>query len=440
MNQSEIYACAPSYSNESVFFNLILNTNYENTKENCVIFFKNYSKNIIISKRDLFRNIINELTLSQISNKGVSDNSNESIYLIRTCIKKYSRNNIINALYDFISQNEDNDINNKEILNINSSSTTNDHSSNEKIIDVDVENKEEIKDIDKKEKNEEENIVNQRIINNNNNSKNKKNKNGSLLKKKRKHDVTYENENIPYTEKKRKNSKNEDKKSAEVNIVVNNNTDNNNTNPNITYNNNNITIKKEMILEENDENNINIENLKIKQEKDDFFKKSFVFDDKEKEEYKIKLRQRNKSLNNKNPHFIAAVPDNINKKNSFSAGKKIRKKNNIKRINEKNIRSHLIKINGIVVSYNMDKSEKNIDNNNIVFLCNNNLCKGKGIYLIDKNIFKETEKHNFKKYTHVIAHKNKNLKDELLKDKTCDGYQILKNDRKIKDKKVIYLK
>ena len=88
----------------------------------------------------------------------------------------------------------------------------------------------------------------------------------------------------------------------------------------------------------------------------------------------------------------------------------------------------------------MDKSEKNSDNNNIVFLCNNNLCKGKGIYLTDKNIFKETEKHNFKKYTHVIAHKNKNLRDELLKDKNCDGYQILKNDRKIKDKKVIYLK
>ena len=154
MNQSEIYACAPSYSNESVFFNLILNTNYENTKENCVIFFKNYSKNIIISKRDLFRNIINELTLSQISNKGVSDNSNESIYLIRTCIKKYSRNNIINALYDFICQNEDNDVNNKEIPIINSLSTTNDHSSIEKIVDVDVdvENKEEIKVKIKKKK------------------------------------------------------------------------------------------------------------------------------------------------------------------------------------------------------------------------------------------------------------------------------------------------
>ena len=444
MNQSEIYACAPSYSNESVFFNLILNTNYENTKENCVIFFKNYSKNIIISKRDLFRNIINELTLSQISNKAVNDNSNESIYLIRTCIKKYSRNNIINALYDFICQNEDNDVNNKEIPIINSLSTTNDHSSIEKIVDVhvDVENKEEIKDKDKKEKHQEENIINQGIMNNNNNSKNKKKKNGNLLKKKRKHDVRNENENIPNTEKKRKNSTNEDKTCAEVNNVVNNNNidSNINTNPNVTYENNKITIKKEIILEENDENNVNNESLKIKQEKDDFFKKSFVFYEKEKEEYKIKLRQRNKSHNNKNPNFINALPDNINKKNSFSAGKKIRKKNNIKKINEKNIRSHLIKINGIVVSYNMDKSEKNNDNNNIVFLCNNNLCKGKGIYLTDKNIFKETEKHNFKKYTHVIAHKNKNLRDELLKDKNCDGYQILKNDRKIKDKKVIYLK
>ena len=433
MNQSEIYACAPSYSNESVFFNLILNTNYENTKENCVIFFKNYSKNIIISKRDLFRNIINELTLSQISNKDINNNSNESIYLIRTCIKKYSRNNIINALYDFISQNDDNNIDNKEIININSSSTMNVHSPVEKIIDI--EDKEEIKDKDKMKKTEEENIINQRITNNS--SKNKKKKNGSLLKKKRKHDVGYESQNNPNNGKRSKNSTNEEKKCYEVNNVVNNKENNNGI---ITYNNNNITIKKEIILEENDENNSNNENLKIKQEKDDFFKRSFVFDEKEKEEYKIKLRQRNKSLNNENSRFMTKAFDNISEKNSFSAGKKIRKRNNQIKINEKNIRCHLIKLSGNVVSYNMDKSEKNIDKNNIVFLCNNNLCKGKGVYIVDKNIFKETEKHNFKKYPHIIAHKNKALKDELLKDKTCDGYQILKNDRKIKDKKVIYLK
>ena len=131
------YECAPVYSNESLFFNLILNTNFENTKENCLIFLKNYSKHIILSKRDLFKNIINELTLSQISNKEINNNNDESIYLIRTCINKYSRNNIINALFDFISQND----NITDNININSSNTTNDISSIEKI-EKNVEDKE----------------------------------------------------------------------------------------------------------------------------------------------------------------------------------------------------------------------------------------------------------------------------------------------------------
>jgi hypothetical protein len=323
MNQSEIYACAPSYSNESVFFNLILNTNYENTKENCVIFFKNYSKNIIISKRDLFRNIINELTLSQISNKDINNNSNESIYLIRTCIKKYSRNNIINALYDFISQNDDNNIDNKEIININSSSTMNVHSPVEKIIDI--EDKEEIKDKDKMKKTEEENIINQRITNNS--SKNKKKKNGSLLKKKRKHDIRYESQNSPNNGKRSKNSTNEEKKCYEVNNAVNNKENNNDI---ITYNNNNITIKKEIILEENDENNSNNENLKIKQEKDDFFKRSFVFDEKEKEEYKIKKESEIKKYKNdlsKNQKIITE----LNKEKE----RLLKSKNEIELLNQK---------------------------------------------------------------------------------------------------------
>ena len=110
------YACAPSYTKESLFFNMILNTEYENTKENCLIFFKNYSKNIILSKRDLFKNIINELTLSHLSNNSINNNEDESLYLIRTCIKKYSRNNIINALFDYVSQNDNNENN---IINMN---------------------------------------------------------------------------------------------------------------------------------------------------------------------------------------------------------------------------------------------------------------------------------------------------------------------------------
>ena len=118
MNQPEIncdssfpyntYACAPPSANESVFFNLILNTKYENTKENCLIFLKNYSKNMAIIKKDLFKNMINELTLNPISNKIIGNDNDESLYLIRACIKKYSRSNIINALFDFISQNDNN--------------------------------------------------------------------------------------------------------------------------------------------------------------------------------------------------------------------------------------------------------------------------------------------------------------------------------------------
>ena len=68
-------ACAPSYCNESIFFNLILNTEYENTKENCLIFLQNYSKHVILPKRDLFKNIINELTLSQFSKKEINSRS-----------------------------------------------------------------------------------------------------------------------------------------------------------------------------------------------------------------------------------------------------------------------------------------------------------------------------------------------------------------------------
>ena len=184
--------------------------------------------------------------------------------------------------------------------------------------------------------------------------------------------------------------------------------------------------------------------MKIKQEKDDFFERSFGFA--EEKEFKNKLRLRNKSFSNriipkKNAQRSNSIQDD--KINPHPKGKRGRKKlsniNKEKIIEEKNIRSHMIKINRTVVSYNMDKS-KAIDDNKIVFLCNNNECKGKGVYLMDKKVFEETEKHDFKKCTHVIAHKNKNIKDKLLRDKNCDGYQILRDDKFIRDKNVLYLK
>ena len=115
--------CAPIYSDDSIFFNLILNSNYENTKENCLLFLRNYSKQIPYTKREIFRIIINELTLGEQSNLIIG--KDESKYLIHQIIKKYSRNNIINALYDFISMNEGENENEKEYNLINQEKNSN---------------------------------------------------------------------------------------------------------------------------------------------------------------------------------------------------------------------------------------------------------------------------------------------------------------------------
>ena len=413
------YACAPPSANESVFFNLILNTKYENTKENWLIFLKNYSKNIAIIKKDLFKNMINELTLVPISNKIMSNDNDESLYLIRACIKKYSRQNIINSLYEFISQNEINiNSNSNNISNINS---TSDNSNVNSLFDKieKVENNEEIQDENDKGKIVNKDIEDIDIIN----DINKKEKNINLLKRKRKH---HSEENIHNAKKFKNSSSNEDKKDEEVN------------NENIN-NINNINIKKEKIDDENDSDNV-----KIKQEKDDFFERSFGFA--EEKEFKNKLRLRNKSVSNriipkKNAQRSNSIQDDkINPNPKRKRGrKKLSNINKEKIIEEKNIRSHMIKINRTVVSYNMDKS-KAIDDNKIVFLCNNNECKGKGVYNIDKKTFEETEKHNLKKFSHGVSIKNKNIKEQLIKDTTCDGYQLLKKGKFIKDKKVILLK
>ena len=424
------YECAPCYNNESLFFNLILNTKYENTKENCLIFFRNYSRNIILSKRDLFKNIINELTLSQLSNKSIDNNNSiESIYLIRTCIKNYSRNNIINALYDFISEENNNNIENN-IQNINNNELNNNAiniNNNDNVIKIE-ENKEEIK-----ENSDEEYILSQSLMNN---SSNKKKKNVIFLCRKRKFDVSRENKeenkNINGKKSKIKEKKENKEKKKEI-----------------------FNIKKEKFDEDSDIINISDKSVKIKQEKEDYFKKSFYFE--EKDEYKNRLRRRNKSQR------ITSIPKRSSpslnhhsrsrkKKFSLSPAKKKHqeqinenkiiknkiKKNNKIKLEEKNLRSHLLKINGNVVSYKMMKFQ-NINAKKINFLCNNDDCRGKGVYLLDKKIFKETEKHNFKKINHVIALKNKSFRDMLLKDKNCDGYQILKNGEFIKDKKVVYL-
>ena len=204
-----------------------------------------------------------------------------------------------------------------------------------------------------------------------------------------------------------------------------------------------LNIKKELIKEENDIKSIDSDNVKIKKEKDDFFNKSFFFE--ENDNYKNRLRRRNKSLDIRSNSKKNYSPIPAKKKISFSSGKnKINKFSNNNnnyinnKIEEKDLRGHMIKKNGNVIGYKMMKHLSG-NNKKIIFLCNNDECRGKGAYFVDKNIFKETEKHNFK-LNHFIAPKNTNIKKLLIKDKSCDGYQLLKNDKIIKDKKVIYIK
>ena len=366
---NDSYACAPSYDNESLLFNMVLNTNYENTKENCLIFLRNYSRLLITTKRDLYKILINGLISINSSSKSTEEKENLNSFT-RLILNKYTMNNIINALYDFISEKD-------EIVNINN------------II-------EEKKEEDKIDLNDEESIMNQ-SSNSINSSVNKKKKNLTFISKKRKRDI---NEDIQY------NNKNEKEES-----------------------------------DENDKDN----NIKIIKEKDDIFKRSSLFE--ENDNYNIKLRNRNKSLGLKNvsKYNLRNIVSLSGKKRQFSfsnekdsINRKKEKENKPIKLEEGNLRSHIIKKKGMILSYKMVKYQ-NRHSKKIYYLCNNEKCRGKGVYLIEENIFKETEKHNFK-FPHNTAYKLKNIKEMLMNDKNCDGLQMLKNDEFIKDKKVVFLK
>ena len=366
---NDSYACAPSYDNESLLFNMVLNTNYENTKENCLIFLRNYSRLLITTKRDLYKILINGLISINSSSKSTEEKENLNSFT-RLILNKYTMNNIINALYDFISEKD-------EIVNINN------------II-------EEKKEEDKIDLNDEESIMNQ-SSNSINSSVNKKKKNLTFLSKKRKRDI---NEDIQY------NNKNEKEES-----------------------------------DKNDKDN----NIKIIKEKDDIFKRSSLFE--ENDNYNIKLRNRNKSLGLKNvsKYNLRNIVSLSGKKRQFSfsnekdsINRKKEKENKPIKLEEGNLRSHIIKKKGMILSYKMMKYQ-NRHSKKIYYLCNNEKCRGKGVYLIEENIFKETEKHNFK-FPHNTAYKLKNIKEMLMNDKNCDGLQMLKNDEFIKDKKVVFLK
>ena len=181
MNNFEPNSCPPCPSDESIFFNLILGTRYENTKENCLIFLNNYSRQIFYSKREIFKILIKELTLGEYSNKEIGND--ESIYLIRQLIKKYSRNNIINALYDFVSEKEnfvspkdDKNKNNNDLISPNDLINKNENNKKDEVTEnINISKKKENNNKDKEEYEKEE-------LNNSQNQ----NKNLKFLSKKRK--------------------------------------------------------------------------------------------------------------------------------------------------------------------------------------------------------------------------------------------------------------
>lgn len=226
-NQLSSTSCPPCPLNDSIFFNLILGTSYENTKENCLIFLRNFSKQIFFPKRELFKLIINELTLNEYSDKIIGND--ESIYLIRQIINKYTKNNILNALFEFVSEKENEivpTIENKINLNYSNhySLSKIDHafSEEESIIDNNLINNrngnisEKQIEIGKKYERREKSELN--IIKNKKNIKllekkrkfsipptnNKKLKKGNSCKplKKVKKKLKYDNENIRIVEKK----------------------------------------------------------------------------------------------------------------------------------------------------------------------------------------------------------------------------------------------
>ena len=109
--------------------------------------------------------------------------------------------------------------------------------------------------------------------------------------------------------------------------------------------------------------------------------------------------------------------------------------------NENEYRSHLIKVekdDNFVYSYKLKKYEAK--EKMIYFECNNKKCKGKGEYDVKKKIFKETYQHNTSMNSHKMATFYLNIKNILMEDKECYGYQILKDFSFIKDKKILLIK
>ena len=494
LSQSFSNACPPVYTEDySLFFNLILGIKFENTKDNCLQFLKNYSKNIFLPKRQLFMFLINELTLNKINDnmsKGLGNN--ESIYLIRQLIKKYSRNNIINALYDFISV-DDNDFippgNDNNLINSTFDSSMNQLQSSQSERD----SKFEYNNLGQIQENQGEEDKEKNNNDNENESKSERKKNQFLSRKRKLANSQKKNKNrnnknkakAKQNNKKRKKFKKIKKSQKELNEK----------------------FKEKKVEEKHDDMNNDDEKYEEKEEIENNIKKEKQKEEdegskdneeekeeeKEINEYKKKLRRRSPNKdkkdnnNNSNNNTTSAKksgqkrcvsPTNsiqkeinnkldlwnsmdtqLNKRNSsnkkdkdknqldiisyLNRDKSLNSNSPIKSPNDNNKFScHLIKFpqeNDFVYSYKM-KRYQNINNNIIYFECNNKVCKGKGEYDINNKIFIETNEHDVSKTKHKISSFFYCLRDKLLEDKDTNGYQIFKDNKFIKDKKTIFLK
>ena len=566
-------ACAPCSSDDSIFFNLILGTNYENTKENCLQFLRNFSKHIFFPKREIFKILINELTLNEYPNKVIGND--EFIYLIRQLIKKYSRNHIINALYDFISEN-DNNIGPENDIN----STDSSMNRNQNCLPFEKELKISAKKFNPiyEKDNEGDNESNENMPKNNINFLSKKRKLLPLQKetikekkdKRKKKGKKSKKENKEKKEEKKDNIKEE--KEDDINIKIENediekdikndedNYDGEGDGDEEMKEEDEKKMEYEEPKKEEEEINEKEKEKELEKEKEDIDVKKYqksrkkdrrkIKKDKNQEdeeemkqnEYEKENNKENKEENNKEEikghkeinekekiikrdddnlkeqiierkkkyiniprplktvprdksksftYFICKSDKKINQtkirpKRFFSAEEIIKlessdelilnnsmtispiktmksinkieknpmdifpflnyeKSQNIpslSRPNENEFRSHLIKYpkeKNIVYSYKLKKYQE-VKDNVVLFECNNRKCKGKGEYDIDKNIFREIVGHNISAYSHKMASMYYITRDLLLKDNDCNGYQLLKDNTFIKDRKVIFLK
>ena len=495
INSSQSFSSpSPPVSDDSIFFNLILGTNYENTKENCLQFLKNYSKYIFFPKREIFKMLINELTLNENSNKVIG--TNESIYLLRQLIKKYSRNNILNAIYDFISEKEYDFIspaNENNLINSTDDSSMNkllySQSEKDSKCELDLLKKTQVK------KNEEEDEKQELIKQNGNinhqllskkrklNSSKKgmkKNKEKNKSKEKRKkypvkkkfrikkQIIKKKNENEEKKKEELEKQEKSEEKEKEIDSVRRTN-----------------EIKKEEKEVEIGQKQVNIANKK--EEENDKMEEEEVNEDNYKNKLRKKLINKSKSDNNlTSKKSKKIIFSNIKEKRLLSAQKEILLENSekaslynsvkmpilenlkFKTIKDKNqhdilsyfspkkdnsFNSHKKVSNGVKYSCHLIKNPKDKNcaysykikryqgklNQTIIFECNNKKCKAMGEYDIDKRIFTEKVSHNIAASSHKICSIFNNIRDILLKDPDCDGYQILKDGYYIKDKEIIFI-